>query len=637
MLDQSTGFQIYNSNLYNVGGNLNLQTRYNPPIQGHLAARRSPTDSGFGTAGSHPSLPIQHREMRHAAPQLRRYMLGADIHGAARNMSHSSAGSLRQGPSGMSSNNPDPSSSSWNSLIVPDGRIPIPTIPIPQFNSTSSSFPFTNPWFPTFDAQSQYPATNPYSANTTAGPSSSFFGGTFFSAANVNFYNRRRRWMEDQSLLTQRKTKLRRQGGDGIEIIRSEDIKLIGEIGSGPGYFLHVGRNEGHAIIVRVFNKSPIVRQQLESTVALSKGLMHPNVLHIKGISARKSKIHFIAYEGVHCNNAEGLLAAALKHDLEQSIALGFKMIAGLAAGMNHLCVQGVSLKSMGVENFDVFLDVDGRFLMSISPRLPNYRVEYQESQEDWSWHVFNALCQKVLLSANRVLHVDREEMDRHPATLDSLRASSSSAAASRVSLGSAPSLESIQDEERLVAPRREYVWRTIDRGEQSLATVARRIKLDLDMNQPPLHRLTRMNGRHPHRCPGYVREEITLATTTRDSAVVTYDAPSPLEICSICREVVGLNEAFECICGDPTPGSRRTIKCQTCKFWSHSDCNTGNTKKFTCRLCAEEPPLMPPPLEDSRLYFPNVAFESPPPPLVDAYPTYHVGDLNVTTVMKAG
>jgi hypothetical protein len=73
------------------------------------------------------------------------------------------------------------------------------------------------------------------------------------------------------------------------QIIQSKDITPISEIGSGPGYFLHVGRNEGRVFIVRVFNKSPTARQvsevginstathwvkQLESTVAFSKGLM---------------------------------------------------------------------------------------------------------------------------------------------------------------------------------------------------------------------------------------------------------------------------------------------------------------------------------------------------------------------------
>jgi hypothetical protein len=121
----------------------------------------------------------------------------------------------------------------------------------------------------------------------------------------------------------------------------------------------------------------------------------------------------------------------------------------------------------------------------------------------------------------------------------------------SLLSFGSMAESQNIPQEEVPVPPRREYVWRSMDRGERSLAAVARRITLDLDMNLSRLHRLTRTNELSPHRCVGYVREEITLATTTVDSAVLAHDTPSPMEICSVCHEVVGHDEAFQCVCGD--------------------------------------------------------------------------------------
>jgi hypothetical protein len=176
----------------------------------------------------------------------------------------------------------------------------------------------------------------------------------------------------------------------------------------------------------------------------------------------------------------------------------------------------------------------------------------------------------QVLTSANRVLHskcfylpqnflmhvvCTDEEVDRDPEVLELLRPSSvsqNSATASLLSLGSAPS-QSIQEDGNPVSPRREYVWRIVDRGQQSLETVARRITLDLDTNISPLHRLTKTDELSPHRCAGYLREEIMLATTTLDSAVVSHDTPSSLETCSICHEVVALHEAFDCICGAPS------------------------------------------------------------------------------------
>ncbi|KAJ7119536.1 hypothetical protein C8R44DRAFT_877960 [Mycena epipterygia] len=346
---------------------------------------------------------------------------------------------------------------------------------------------------------------------------------------------------------------------DGIKAIRIESLKLTHEIGSGPGYFLHAGQNKGRAVIVKVFNAGPpaSVREmkQLESTVAISKRLMHPNVLRIEGISSAASLTHFIAYEGVHWKNVEGPLAAALKDDLMRSITLGFKMIAGLSSAMNHLRVQGISLAPLEVENFDVFLDVGDRFLISINPQMapkPGF-AHFEESEDDRSWDLFDGLCQKVLRSANRVLHT--EPIDRNPVTLELLHQPSipqnpvQSALASLESHDSARPQKNMPEEQLPVPPRRELPW---------------------------------SDGQRSHRCAGYVREEITLAPTTVDSAIVLHDAPSPLEICSVCHEIVGFDEAFQCVCSDFNPGSRHTVKCQTCKFWSHSDC-VGNPKEFIC------------------------------------------------------
>jgi hypothetical protein len=83
---------------------------------------------------------------------------------------------------------------------------------------------------------------------------------------------------------------------------------------------------------------------------------------------------------------------------------------------MNYLSVQGISLGAMGVEvqkptlffsittyrqtlqNFDIFLDIDDRFIISINP--PSSKqgdtVDVREQRDEWSWDIFNALCQKV-------------------------------------------------------------------------------------------------------------------------------------------------------------------------------------------------------------------------------------------------
>ncbi|KAJ7808705.1 hypothetical protein B0H14DRAFT_2868866 [Mycena olivaceomarginata] len=377
--------------------------------------------------------------------------------------------------------------------------------------------------------------------------------------------------------------KRRRRDDHGLKIIRTKHLKLSREIASGPRYSLHAAENNGRAIIIKVFNAGPGVRDQLESTVTLSKGLMHPNVLRIEGISSSMSLIQFIAYESVYWRNTESSLATALKNDLTRSITLGFKM-----AGINHIGAQGISMRSMDAQNFDVFLDVDDRFLISINPSWTQNTdsIDFRDPQDNKPWDIFNALCQRVLKSANRVLH--NEGIERNPAALDRLRQPSSllrDLLAPSLYSPETTSSRSVADQQPPVPPRREYVWRTINRGQKSLAAVATRIALDLEMKMSALNRLTSTDTQNPHRCAGYIREEITLASTTDESAVVAHDAPSPLEVCAVCREVVGRRESFECICGDPNPGSGHTVRCRTCKVWSHSDC-VGNPQEFICQLC---------------------------------------------------
>ncbi|KAJ6510465.1 hypothetical protein C8R45DRAFT_389650 [Mycena sanguinolenta] len=449
-----------------------------------------------------------------------------------------------------------------------------------------------------------YAPFRPVRVGSSEGASSESSGTSYNDENIYNFHGVKRRREEtehgsDSSLLTHRVEKRRRlnEDGDEIEVIPSRDLKLIREIGSGPGYLFHAGENKGHAVIVKVFNRGPnlTVRRQLESTVALSKGIMHPNLLRLLGISSPSSLSHFIVYENVHWQHAEGPLAMALKTDLQRSITLGLKMVAGLSAGLNHLLVQGVFARprQMGLKNFDIFLDVDDRFVICVHPRSREEErdtTQFQEGEGD-TWIVLNALCNKTLTSANRVLH--HEEITRDPVILSlldvqrpRLAVSENLMATPLLPFGSAASLESIQ-EELVVPPRREYVWRTMDRGRQSLENIGRKIFLDLDRDFSSLSRINQTDGRTPHRCAGYLREEITLATTTLDSAVVAHDTPSASERCLICHEVVDVREEFRCECGDLAPGSRHTIKCQACKFWSHSDCVGNANHEFICRLCA--------------------------------------------------
>ncbi|KAJ7649751.1 hypothetical protein FB45DRAFT_1017204 [Roridomyces roridus] len=257
----------------------------------------------------------------------------------------------------------------------------------------------------------------------------------------------------------------REEGQDGLKIIRNKHLSLAREIGRGPGYLLHASKIKSRAVIVKVFNAS-------------SRNARERNGRQRQGHS--------------------------LRDDLDQSIVLGFKMISDLSSGMDYLSTQGITLPR-GPENFDVFLDVNDRFLVSINPPVGTKNK-----------------TMRVLRSANRVLY--DEGIERTPAVFDSSLSPAISPVAPRDQ-----AIPSDHVEAPSVPPRREFVWRTMD-VPQSLVTIATRLARDLDLRRVSINRLARSDGGSIHRCPGYVREEVTLATRTADSAVVSHDAPTVQE-----------------------------------------------------------------------------------------------------------
>ena len=99
-------------------------------------------------------------------------------------------------------------------------------------------------------------------------------------------------------------------------------------------------------------------------------------------------------------------------------------------------------------------------------------------------------------------------------------------------------------------APRREVRWLDLGAENQSLESIKRRFQDRLDRflssSNSLLRRITSpMDSklRHNlHQCPGYLREEITLASDVSRSAIVSHAFPSQSEVCSICGQLVQYN-----------------------------------------------------------------------------------------------
>ena len=98
--------------------------------------------------------------------------------------------------------------------------------------------------------------------------------------------------------------------------------------------------------------------------------------------------------------------------------------------------------------------------------------------------------------------------------------------------------------------PRREIRWLDLGSRNRSLESIKRRFQDRLDRflssSNSLLRRITSpMNSklRHNlHQCPGYLREEITLASDVSKSVIVSHAFPSQSEVCSICGQLVQYN-----------------------------------------------------------------------------------------------
>ena len=96
--------------------------------------------------------------------------------------------------------------------------------------------------------------------------------------------------------------------------------------------------------------------------------------------------------------------------------------------------------------------------------------------------------------------------------------------------------------------PRREVWWVDLGSANLSLESIKRRFEDCLDRfplsssNSLLRHITSPMDSklRHNlHQCPGYLREEITLASDVSKSAIISHAFPSQSEVCSICGQLV--------------------------------------------------------------------------------------------------
>ena len=108
--------------------------------------------------------------------------------------------------------------------------------------------------------------------------------------------------------------------------------------------------------------------------------------------------------------------------------------------------------------------------------------------------------------------------------------------------------------------PRREVWWLDLGATNHSLKSIGRsfedRLNWSLLSSSNSLRLLRHIRSpkddnlrRNLHKCPGYLREEITLTSDLSKSVIVSHAFPGPSERCSICHQLVRCtySDSFDC------------------------------------------------------------------------------------------
>ena len=137
--------------------------------------------------------------------------------------------------------------------------------------------------------------------------------------------------------------------------------------------------------------------------------------------------------------------------------------------------------------------------------------------------------------------------------------------------------------------PRREVRWLDLGAKNRSLESIKRRFEDHLDrfLSSSSKSLLRRIRSpmdnkrRHNlHQCPGYLREEITLASDVSKSVIVSHAFPSRSEICSICGQLVQYNHTDPSIVdGEKLEASRYSFQNNLQNKASPSQSRTLNTE----------------------------------------------------------
>ncbi|KDR79778.1 hypothetical protein GALMADRAFT_1163511 [Galerina marginata CBS 339.88] len=152
-----------------------------------------------------------------------------------------------------------------------------------------------------------------------------------------------------------------------------EDVSLERQVYKGCEYRIYSALNKqsGKIVSMKVYEGSRAKERCLESAkFMIERRVMHPNIPYMIAVSALKSEMSFLIFDGEYGGTVDRMLSQALKKNLKQSLIMGLQTVAGLSSGLEYLQDLKYPFASVGLNHF-VVLSCKGKGPGIFPPTLP--------------------------------------------------------------------------------------------------------------------------------------------------------------------------------------------------------------------------------------------------------------------------
>ncbi|KAJ7591625.1 hypothetical protein C8J56DRAFT_568665 [Mycena floridula] len=372
-----------------------------------------------------------------------------------------------------------------------------------------------------------------------------------------------------------------------LRIVEWDDISFLPapEVVVGDDYRIFTAIFRGIPVLVKAYEGTGS-RQRIKADLGINHSFQHPNLLRVVA-ACKKAQIPFIVFKmPIHSfPPATGVLsgfrtltcylAAALRDGDQQCLVRAVQFMRDVSSGFSHLeSTWKLEQFALSKTAFDLLVDANNNVCVSVGLVEGHKDAERSTVTNEW-FDVFQDLCARNLREANEECHSDFRQRRLLVGVPEAARTPPQILAESLIS----PQPSTVPEH----PPRREYAFVPESMSDRpSLKEINKdfaRFMRDLGLgttsasNIEHLRRDVRLPTTVQHRCPGYRRQEMSIATSVSRTAIISHFTPSIQEICQVCKQEVEAG-TFRCPCGQADDGVAPTVQCDECLVWSHHGCH---------------------------------------------------------------